>query len=383
MNLRVFLPLRGFVAPSLGRSLLPSLLSVFCFCVLVSSTLAQSPDIPAMIRSDDPAQRKQALTLMLDRIDRDGSKLSAQLVHDWIGVLLDARRTADAGEVARHALPAFKERDKFLSVRLMACMATASLEQGKTEDAITLLQESPKVEPNFAIALLSDPRLTESLVHAGLLKQYLETIDQTIISRADDLGFLERALLLRTNVFLAANRPQEALSSAKSLYTVSGMGNTANALATFTKCLVIASPNDRDLFIRFRDEQLAGAATAASTPAGQSSAPATQPATVKSTVLTQIKVNAGQFERAVGEELLPSPLDEDFGHLIRNGNLLLIADRPQDAKLWFEQAYRTCNQDQVTFATECLARVMKAEDGTIGRANAFLLALRPSKPTTK
>lgn len=46
--------------------------------------------------------------------------------------------------------------------------------------------------------------------------------------------------------------------------------------------------------------------------------------------------------------------------------------------MWFEQAYKVAEKSHLAAATESLARTMKAEDGAIGRANAFLLSLRPA-----
>lgn len=42
-----------------------------------------------------------------------------------------------------------------------------------------------------------------------------------------------------------------------------------------------------------------------------------------------------------------------------------------------------CRDGDVGQVTEGLARVMKAEDGTIGRANGWLLSLRPKKVEEK
>jgi hypothetical protein len=44
----------------------------------------------------------------------------------------------------------------------------------------------------------------------------------------------------------------------------------------------------------------------------------------------------------------------------------------------FEHAYILATGADLRIATESIARCIKAEDGTIGRANAWVLPIRPS-----
>ena len=364
--------------------LLPFLLSIFYFLVLASSTLAQSPkpDIPNLLRSPDPAQRNQALTLALAQIDQAGPKLDAGPVRDWIATLRSDKHHAEALQLIDRALPHFQGRDNSMAVRFMAYKAAVSLDLGHKEAAVAFLIDGLRIDAQAAISTAGELQLSEPMVHAGLLTQYLEMIDQAIVAWADDHGMLERALSLRIKALLAAKQPQQALASAKSLYNVSTMADTAKALSAVAACLQAAYPKDRDILTRFRDQQIAGAALpASSSPALPPSPPPALSAT--STILGQVKLTATLYEKSLGNNLLPTLAEEDFNKLTRAGNLLLLADRPLDAKLWFEQAYRVCNKDQLPYATESLARALKAEDSTIGRANAFLLSLRPTKPTPK
>ena len=59
------------------------------------------------------------------------------------------------------------------------------------------------------------------------------------------------------------------------------------------------------------------------------------------------------------------------------GNLLLLADRASDAQPLFERAYSVAKTNVVAQASENVARCMRAEDGTIGRANNWVLSIRP------
>jgi len=64
--------------------------------------------------------------------------------------------------------------------------------------------------------------------------------------------------------------------------------------------------------------------------------------------------------------------------------VLLEADKLAEAKQCFEAAYLLAGERHQPKAAESLARVMKAEDGTVGRANAYVMSLRPAtQPTTQ
>ena len=369
----------------LRRSLLPFLLSIFYFSAFLSSGFAApptppavaaklpaGPDLPAMVRSDDPQQQKQALALMHAQLEREGKNLKPDILLTWIDSLRQSKMNDPAMELAQRGLSTYPPKDTRVTIRLLGHKTMILLDQGKKDDALALMRQAFGADAGNAVATMDEQKWVAPLVSADLLPQTLALIDQTTLTRAGDLKTLERLLALRVNALLSAGKAQDALASAKSLYNVSSMTGTAKALSVVATCLQAAHPEDRDLLIRFRDQQIAG--TAPST---------TQRAAAPPTILGQIKVSAALYEKPFGNNILPTMDEEDFGKLTRAGNLLLLADRPLDAKLWFEQAYRVCNNDQLPYATESLARALKAEDGTIGRANAFLLALRPTKPAPK
>jgi len=55
--------------------------------------------------------------------------------------------------------------------------------------------------------------------------------------------------------------------------------------------------------------------------------------------------------------------------------------QPKDAQVIFERAYALAKPEDIKGASESIARCMKAEDGTVGRANAWAASIRP--PTTE
>ena len=93
-------------------------------------------------------------------------------------------------------------------------------------------------------------------------------------------------------------------------------------------------------------------------------------------MLSGIKVEAAAYlTRAWGR------LGQSYYDLMGRGDLLLLADRPREAIKYFrEVAAMANNQRDFLFDESNVCRAMKAEDGTIGRANAHLLAVVRETP---
>lgn len=216
---------------------------------------------------------------------------------------------------------------------------------------------------------------SKPLLAAKLYKDAAEIAQEAILASPGETRYVEAALELRIKALLGAGQLEEALNESKSLFNVASMPGTAEAILTVAECISTARPKDIDLFNRFRDEQMAGA---------QTPAPATQPANHparRCTVLDSIKVNPKPYQEAMAHFT-----GEDAASLMARGNLLLMADKPREARQVFERMY-SLSGAELAEATEALARAMKAEDGTIGRANAWILSLRPSatrvRPTVR
>lgn len=212
---------------------------------------------------------------------------------------------------------------------------------------------------------LSDLRsyFLRPLVNAKLNADIVNLSMEGILQFPGETRSVEQTLIARIKALLALGKVEEALANAKSLFNIATMSGTSEAILVVAECLNAAKPDDPELFNRFRDEQIAGAAASGST---------TQPA-VKSTVLAGIKVDPKPYEDALRRFTA-----EDASGLMARGNLLLLADRVKDARPIFQRLYSLAGSD-VNEASEALARLIKAEDGTIGRANAWVLSIRPQK----
>lgn len=197
-------------------------------------------------------------------------------------------------------------------------------------------------------------------------KQFTEVADlalEGILASPAETRSVEVVLQMRVKALLALGKTDEALAASKSLFNIASMNGTSEAILAVAECLNAAHPTDPEIFNRFREEQMAGA----------SLPPVTQPVPVKCTVLAAIKVDSKAYDEALKK--IPA---EDAAGLMARGNLLLLADRVKDARAIFERLYSLAGSD-INESSEALARCIKAEDGTIGRANAWVLSIRPKK----
>jgi hypothetical protein len=162
-------------------------------------------------------------------------------------------------------------------------------------------------------------------------------------------------LEFRVNALLALGKTNEGLAAAKSYYNVCALKDTGAATDLIAKCL-----KDTDQVIRFRAEQEAASSAAAN---GTGNAPVTS--FLKSVIVDQQPYAAA--------------LEARKSHHLSTGyaNLLLAADRPADAEAIFRQMFKSASTaGDLGVYIEGIARSLRAEDGNVARADAWLLALR-------
>ena len=206
-----------------------------------------------------------------------------------------------------------------------------------------------------------------ALLKAKRYAELDELCSQAIGIDAAKLDAVEALQLMRVKALIALGKQAEALAQAKALFNVSRMASTADAIRLIVECLSPPLVKDPTLLNRYKAEQIAGAEV--------TKGAATRPAT--SQVLAGVKISAAPYEAAIRELNA-----EDYPTLVARGNLLLLSDKPAEARDAFERAYVIAPDKSLAAATENLARAMKAADGTIGRANAWVLSLRPVSATS-
>jgi tetratricopeptide (TPR) repeat protein len=158
----------------------------------------------------------------------------------------------------------------------------------------------------------------------------------------------------------ALGRRDDGLAAAKAYFNVAPMNRTADALKLLTEMLATTDAADR--VETFKAEQIAGAEPV---PADKLKEP--RPRTA---VLESIKIDASPYDKALAEQLPRS-----YANLASCGNLLLLADRTREAMETFESAQTLASDKEAAWATENIARAMRAVDGSIGRANAWVESL--------
>jgi hypothetical protein len=188
-----------------------------------------------------------------------------------------------------------------------------------------------------------------------------------ILSAPQDAYALDELLRLRINLLLSLHRNDEGLAQAKGLFNICPMQNTEAALLLLAQCLNTARGNDSGDVDRLITEQRAALA-----------APLTEHSTTTPTspTLKTIAIDPAPYTPAFRKFLLPSgALPLNFQDLLAVGNLYLLADQPTNALNAFRHLQALATPDQLRTANEGIARALRAQDGTLARANAFAAAL--------
>jgi hypothetical protein len=183
---------------------------------------------------------------------------------------------------------------------------------------------------------------------------------------------------LRARALIAMNQSPEGLAAAKSYYNVCDFKTTNDAVDVVGAAFAKSNPLEPAIANRFRDEQSRASAAAMSEadpgtrPSAQSQLPGTakgEAAMLKSVVIDG-KLYAGALESWSNRRTR-------IGDRVGYGNLLLVADKPLEAEAIFRELYKTAISPQdLSTAAEGLARCLRAEDGTLARANAWLTSLQ-------
>jgi hypothetical protein len=210
----------------------------------------------------------------------------------------------------------------------------------------------------------------QQLLEAKRYGEVDELAEAMMLASPADSWVLEPMLQLRIRAALNSGRPQQAAKYAKQLYNVCQMTNTTTAMALLAECLNTPPSAANARLNQFRDEQLAGATTQPY--AKEPAAIYVAKAATASATLTGIAVDGEKYL-----EKARTFTSEDYTSLVARVNLFLLADRPADALVYAERGYSMAPEGSLQPASDMMARCMKAADGTIGRANAWLISIRP------
>jgi len=202
-------------------------------------------------------------------------------------------------------------------------------------------------------------------------KRYTETNEialAAILSHPDDTALVEACQKARVRALLGSGNAHEALVNAKSLFNVASLKGTGEAIALVVQCLQADTTVGLPLVDRFKTEQEIGVVASSPAKAGSPT----------SSVLSSVVVDAAIYQKTLKE--CSGQMRADF---LARGNLLLLAGQVAEAREMFEGLYAVATPEELPQATENIARCIKAADGHIVGANAWLSKLRPVAATSE
>jgi tetratricopeptide (TPR) repeat protein len=203
-------------------------------------------------------------------------------------------------------------------------------------------------------------------------KQYAaveEFANAGTIAVCADTWRIEQLQKHRIEALLAENKPGEALHAAKALFNVCGMGFTKDALPPLVDSLKAAHPDDPSIVPKFKLQVLANAQE---DPAERKRLLAKYGG---NSVMDSIPADPGPYKEAIEERKGLT----DYRGLYGTGNLLLMSGRIKEAHEVFMKVYQIAPPGELKYASEGIAKLIKAEDGGLGKANQFVMSIRPKE----
>jgi len=226
------------------------------------------------------------------------------------------------------------------------------------------LFKSPDWKVTVSATMAVRYQIGHALLEAQRFEECLDICRLAINYMAGTTEFVEQLQEYRIEALLALGRHDDALANAKVLYNVASMKGTARAMRVFCQCLELARPDDKGIIDRFKAEQIAGAKqTLVAQPR--------QPGTVLGSIRLSI-ADSRLYEDRIAKNRQASVDDMSWRSGLGNG--LLLEDRPDEAlQVMEELCQATTKGENLKHAIENVARAIKAQDGAIGRANAYIM----------
>jgi hypothetical protein len=238
----------------------------------------------------------------------------------------------------------------------------------QAEDLVPELRALMKTNPRQTIDRLLNKGDMQKLLQAGRYDDVEELAVAAIIAAARDTWQVEQLQRIRVNAFFGAQKIKEALSASRALFNVAGMGSVQYDIGHIALFMSPAYKYDQTIVHRFRLQQLAAAHT-------DPQQRKIRMADLGEDVMASIPVDPAPFAQAIKDQQNAT----DYDTLYSVGNLLLLSGRITEAREVFEKVYQMAPPGELKYATEAIAKVIKAEDAAIGRANAFLTEVRPKE----
>jgi hypothetical protein len=230
-------------------------------------------------------------------------------------------------------------------------------------DAIrTALQENPIQ----AVDRLNDDWMT-GLIALRRFDEVNEFATTGTIAVAADTARIEQLQKNRVSALMLSGKSQQALQAAKGLFNVSGMGFTKEAIQLLIRSAIMAHRTNPEILPQLTIQILANA---------QEDAAERKKLLAKyggNAVMDGIPADPAPYVDAIAKR----GSQADYHGLYGTGNLLLLSGRVKDAHDVFLKIYQIAPPAELKYASEGVAKLMKAEEGGLGKADDFVETIRP------
>ena len=251
-----------------------------------------------------------------------------------------------------------------MTARVGAAEPTA----GASSDLVNEIRTELQTNPADAV-----DRLNSSLMLKLLAEKRYQAVEEFAITGTlalpADTWRIEQLQKHRIRALLEEHKPQEALQAAKALFNVCGMGFVKEALPILSECLAAVHPEDRSIVPKFKRQILAGA----------QEDPAERKRLLSlcggNSIMDAIEADPAAYAQAIAQRRTVSDWRARYGM----GNLLLMSGRIKEAREVFTKVYADAPPGELRYASEAIAKLIKAEDGGLGRANEFVLSIKPKE----
>ena len=248
----------------------------------------------------------------------------------------------------------------------IAQLFSPSHTHAQVEQAIEAIRQSLQTNSQNAVDRLNEQWM-QGLLDSYQYKAVGELAVAGTLALPADTWRIEQLQKHRITALLRQDKPKEALAVAKGLFNVCGMGFVKEELPLLAECLKQAHPEDPGIVARWKLQILAGA----------QEDPAERKRLMEkyggNSVMDAIQADPTPYVKAIAERRTIT----DYRGLYGTGNLLLLSGRTKEAHEIFAKVYAIAPPGELRYATEGIAKLIKAEDGGIGRANQFVISVRP------
>jgi len=249
---------------------------------------------------------------------------------------------------------------------LMFTVVAGAQQSGRPPEVVARIRADLKANPGETIDRLNKSVMAELMED----QQYAAVEDLATagtLALPADTWRIEGLQSFRVRALLAEHKSDDALHAAKGLFNVCGLGFVKDALPLLCNSLGAARANDPGIVARFKRQIIAGAQEDI---AERKSEMAKFGGNI---IMMSIPADPAPYQAALAGRKTLKGWRDRYG----TGNLLLLSGKIKEAREVFTNVYSTRPSGELRYASEAIAKLIKAEDGGLGRANQFVRSIKP------